>query len=115
MQYLKVILFILLFSSICYGAGLQNVELIRISDADSFWIRWQGRKVKLIVIGVDAPEEFKSRKLRMDSKRCHISQKHIRRLGRRATSFAKSILHKGQLLKVEIIKVDKRKNKVYGY
>jgi micrococcal nuclease len=108
-----LLFFILFFFGLTYAEEpIKEVKLIRFSDADSMWILVDGRRLKLIVAGIDAPEEFRSRKLRMDSKRCHISQKHIRRLGRRATSYARSILSEGKTIKVRLYRQED--TKVYG-
>ena len=74
-----IAILIILFSCfpMCYGGELYQAEVIKISDADSIWIRMNGRKIKLNIAGIDAPEEFKSRKMRMDSKRCHISRREL--------------------------------------
>ncbi|RLB11319.1 MAG: hypothetical protein DRG27_01415 [Deltaproteobacteria bacterium] len=115
MQRIRFIAFVVLplLLGLSYaGTRLKEAKLIKFSDADSMWILMDGRKIKFIVVGIDAPEEFKSRKLRMDSKRCHIAQKHIRRLGRRATSYAKSILPEGSVIKISIYRQEK--TKVYG-
>ena len=109
---IAISIFLTLLVSICNAGELYQAEIIKISDADSIWIRMQGIKTKLNVIGIDAPEEFKSRKLRRDSKRCHIAQKHIRKLGRIATRFARSILSKGEIVKIKIYKRGKRQ--MYG-
>ncbi len=109
-----IAILIILFSCfpMCYGGELYQAEVIKISDADSIWIRMNGRKIKLNIAGIDAPEEFKSRKMRMDSKRCHISRKRIRKLGRMATNYARSILNKGEMVKIEIY--NKGEKEIYG-
>ena len=108
-----VFLFVLLLLGLAYAEGtVKEVKLIKFSDADSMWILMNGRKVKLIVAGIDAPEEFRSRKLRMDSRRCHVAQKYIRRLGRRATFYARSILSEGSIIKIRVYRQEG--TEVYG-
>jgi len=110
---IAIIIIILIFlAPFCYGGKLYQAEVVKLSDADSLWIRMNGIKIKLNVAGIDAPEEFKSRKLRRESRRCHIAQKYIRKLGRIATNYAKSILSKGDVVKIEIYKREEKG--IYG-
>ncbi len=115
MQRIKILILILILCilSPCYGEELYNAIFVKFSDADSMWI-WNEEmgKIKIIIAGIDAPEAFRSRKLRMDSKRCKISQKRIRVLGRRAIIYARSILKRGEEIKIKIYK--KERNRIYG-
>lgn len=99
-----IFIFFICCISICYAGELYQAEVVKLSDADSMWVRINGMKVKLNVLGIDAPEEYKSRKMRRDARRCHMTRKHIRRLGRIATAYARSILSKGEKVKIKIHK-----------
>ncbi|MCD6398951.1 MAG: thermonuclease family protein [Candidatus Aenigmarchaeota archaeon] len=62
----------------------------------------QGQRVKLRLLGIDTPEKFKSRKLARDARECGVSQGYMKNLGQEATHYAKSLLHKGQKVKVVV-------------
>ncbi len=85
-----------------YPNQLYKAKLIKISDADTFWLKFQGRRIRFDLVGADAPEEFKSRKLRRESGRCHLAQKRIRKLGRIATNYVRSVLSKGDIVHIDI-------------
>jgi len=107
-----IIISLFLFLSICHAEQLKKAEVVKISDGDTIWVRIDGRKVKLNLAGIDTPEEFKSRKLRKDSARCDIAQKYIRRLGRIATRYARSILHRRDKVRIKVYKRDRKE--IYG-
>jgi len=115
MQRIKILalIFVLFILTPCYAEELYNAIFVKFSDADSMWI-WNEEmgKIKIIIAGIDAPEAFRSRKLRMDSKRCKISQRRIRVLGRRAIIYARSVLKRGEKIKIKIYK--RERDKIYG-
>ena len=80
----------------------QSATLTKVSDGDTVWVLITGRRVKLRLLGIDTPEKFNSRKLDKDARKCGVDRKYMRRLGLAATRYAKSLLHKGQKVRVAV-------------
>jgi len=99
-----IVIFSFLLCCVCYADQLYEVEVVKISDGDSIWIRMQGIKIRVELAGIDTPEEFKIRKLRMDAARCKRAQKHVRKLGRIATRYARRLLHKRDKVSIKVYK-----------
>ncbi len=57
---------------------------------------------KLGLFGIDAPEELWGPKLKWDADICGVSKIHMGSLGQLATQYTKTLLHKGDQIKVTI-------------
>ena len=93
-----IILFIIfLLCSPCFvSAGQYKATILKITDGDTVWVNQQGKRIKLRLLGIDTPEEYKSRKMNKDLRRCNVSYAEMRVLGLAATEHAKTMLYKGQ-------------------
>lgn len=60
-----------------------------------------GEKEKIRLIGVDTPEIHESQKLHRDAQRTRKDEKTIIELGAKASSFAKSLVKKGDQVRLE--------------
>ena len=79
-----------------------NAVVVKITDGDTVWVSVNSRRVKLRLLGIDTPEKYKGRKLRRDAARCGISQAAMVRLGREATREARTMLYRGERVRVAI-------------
>jgi len=80
---------------------LIEAQIIRIIDGDTMEVSINGQKEKVRLIGVDTPEIHESQKLHRDAQRTGKDEKTIRELGAKASSFAKSLVKKGDLVRLE--------------
>jgi len=60
-----------------------------------------GQVVKIRLVGIDTPESYKTRKLWRDSRKCGVSPKEMRKLGKKASKFTKALI-KGKMVEVSI-------------
>ncbi len=65
--------------------------MLRVVDGDTLVVRYRGRRVRVRLMGVDAPESRSSDKLRRQARRTGFSVRRIRRWGRRASRFTASL------------------------
>ncbi|RLE09622.1 thermonuclease family protein [Candidatus Aerophobetes bacterium] len=94
---------VLLFaSSFSFAQSSHQATILKISDGDTVWVLMDGQRVKLRLLGIDTPEKFKSKKLSRDARECGVSQGYMKNLGQEATYYAKSLLHKGQKVRVVV-------------
>lgn len=96
------ILALLIFSTFCFAQPpvRQSATLTKVSDGDTVWVLIGGRRVKLWLLGIDTHEKFHCKKLDRDARKCGVGRKYMRRLGLAATRYAKTLLQKGERIKV---------------
>lgn len=96
----RLIIFIL-FAEIVLGA-IYRGRLIRVIDGDTIyaWVEGFGR-VKIRLIGIDAPEKEIGRHALRQTRRWHKPPEEITYLGWRAKQFLKRLLPKHSMIKVE--------------
>ncbi len=82
-------------------AGQFKATVLKITDGDTIWVKTQGKRVKLRLLGIDTPEEYHSKKMNKDLKRCGVDYRKMRALGLTATEHAKTMLHKGQKVTIQ--------------
>lgn len=106
---LTLFLFAIFFLSPCFLQGKDvNHQIFygvveKVSDGDTIWVRSdKGQKLKIRIWGIDTPEKYTSNKLDKDAKVCHSSKSKIRKLGIKASWFAKKMLY-GKKVKVKAI------------
>jgi micrococcal nuclease len=112
MKYLKksflFLLIILFFLPVYISATSQDktygnttVTVLKIIDGDTLKIRYKGKKESIRLIGIDTPETRKNNKAYRDAK---ISGKDIDAIisqGKKATSYVKSLVKKGDMIQIE--------------
>ncbi|AMM40850.1 endonuclease [Candidatus Desulfofervidus auxilii] len=76
--------------------------ILKISDGDTIWVLMNREKVKLRLIGIDTPEKFSSKKLECEAAECQVSLGYMKSLGQMVTHYAKTLLHRGQKVKLVI-------------
>ena len=84
-----------LLASISF-AGQYKATILKITDGDTIWVQMQGKKVKLRLLGIDTPEEYHSKKMNKDLRRCGVDYRKMKVLGLAATKHAKTMLKKRQ-------------------
>ncbi len=94
-------LFLLLIFSLPVYADTFSATVTKITDGDTIWVIAHGKKIKLRLLGIDTPEEYPSRKMSRDIRRCHTSYEKMKRLGLLATKHAKTMLWVGEKVTVE--------------
>jgi len=82
-------------------AGEFYATVTKISDGDTIWVRTDsGKKLKIRLIGIDTPEKYSGRKLERDASHCGVKAGRIKNLGQLATHHMKTLLHKGDRVKI---------------
>jgi len=71
-------------------------------DGDTVWIKKNGKKIKLRLLGIDTPEKYPGRKLYRDSRMCRVKQRQMKWLGKLASRHAKELLTPGQKVTVKV-------------
>jgi micrococcal nuclease len=94
-------LFIVLAFSVSSFSATYQAVITKISDGDTVWVKMNHKKVKLRLLGIDTPEEYPSRKMSKDLRKCHVKYKKMRRLGLLAAKHAKELLRKDDIVIVE--------------
>jgi micrococcal nuclease len=91
---------VLAFSLSSFSASYKGI-ITKISDGDTIWVKMNHKRVKLRLLGIDTPEEYHSKKMSKDMRRCHVKYKKMRRLGLLATKHAEELIKKGDSVIVE--------------
>ena len=103
-DYLKILLPFLLFLSPISPALAQPREtaiITKIVDGDTFWVKFQGKEQKVRLIGMDTPEMSYNRKTKRDMERSGQDLETIRRQGRAACDFVKTLMKPGDEVRLE--------------
>ena len=107
LHYLLIFILTLAFSSTTFAKSYEThlnktypAVITKITDGDTVWVRMQGKRVKLRLLGIDTPEKYSSRKLYRDARKCGVTVGAMKRLGRLATYHAEKYLYKGQRVRV---------------
>ena len=94
--------FVLLLLAVSPLLAKEKARVLRIIDGDTFLVLLHGKREKVRLLGIDTPEKYWSRKLKKEAIRCGVREGRISRLGVRATKYAKSLIHKGDQIYLEI-------------
>lgn len=78
-----------------------TATVVRVVDGGTLAITLKGRPEKVRLIGVDTPEVYESDKLHRDAARTGQDEQTIQALGKRASAFAKSLVHPGDTVALE--------------
>ncbi len=110
---LSFIFILTLLSSSLHAQGFirELVTVIKITDGDTLWVRYEGQREKLKLIGIDSPESKLNRKARKDAKRSGQDVETIIALGKRATEYVSSRVKLGIKVKIEF---DVEQRDTYG-
>ncbi len=111
---LSFIFILSLLSSSLHAQGLviwELVTVIKITDGDTLWVRYEGQREKLKLIGIDTPESKLNRKARKDAKRSGQDVDTIIEMGKRATEYVSSRVKLGIKVKIEF---DVEQRDTYG-
>jgi len=85
--------------------------VIQIVDGDTLAIQRNGRKEKIRLIGIDAPESSVNNKTKKDAARGNGDMDTITKMGKEATRFVKRIVKPGDSVTIEF---DKQTRDKYG-
>jgi len=96
-----IAVFFLIFIITPTYSDFVTAKVARIVDGDTIAVYYQGRYEKVRLIGIDTPESRNNYKTRRDSRRSGIAIAEIIRQGRAATRFVKSVVNKGDFVKLE--------------
>jgi micrococcal nuclease len=91
-------------------------EVISITDGDTIVIRLQGRKERVHLIGINAPESQENPKAKKDSLRTGEDLKTIIEMGQRSTRFVKTVLRPVDHVSIEFdVQERDRFGRLLGY
>ncbi len=91
-----------LFSSIAVqNIAQQPASIVHVTDGDTLVVMLNGRKEKVRLIGIDAPESRKNRKAYRDTDRSGKDVSVLIIQGKRATAFVRDIVKKGHTVHLE--------------
>ncbi len=111
---LSFIFIVTLLSSSLHAQELfirELVTVIKITDGDTLWVRYEGQREKLRLIGIDTPESKANKKAKRDAKRSGQDVETIIALGKRATEYVRSRVRLGIRMKIEF---DVEQRDTYG-
>ncbi len=89
----------------------QSVKILNIIDGDSLLVQEGSSKIKLRLIGIDAPESFPNDKALLDAKRIRTDLKSIVAAGKRSKKHLEDLLAGHNKIKIV---TDKQKHDDYG-
>jgi len=72
--------------------------LIEVEDGDTLMVDLAGKKERIQLLGVDAPEDRQNPKLKHDMQRTGLDAEQLLPAGRAATQYLKSLTHPGDAL-----------------
>lgn len=101
---LKTLLFFPLFLVLVSPALAQpkaKAMVLGITDGDTLKVDFQGRKESVRLIGIDCPESRTNPKAKKNVERSGQDIKAIITMGKRATAFTKSLVKKGDRVRIE--------------
>lgn len=85
------------FSSVCFGVA----TLLRVIDGDTLKIEIAGQKETIRLIGIDTPESKANKKALKDAQRSRQDVGTITAMGRQAKVFVKTLVRKGEPVRIE--------------
>ena len=90
--------------------------VIRIIDGDTLKIIINGRKERIRLIGIDAPESRKNKKAYRDAARTHKDLNTIIEMGKKSTAFLKRLIKPGDKIFIEFdIQLRDKYGRLLGY
>ncbi len=78
------------------------IKVIRILDGDTIKVQGKTHRFNIRLCGIDAPEDKSNIKVREDAARSQLSIETLVAMGKRATTFMKSILAPGEMITIEM-------------
>jgi micrococcal nuclease len=122
-QILKIrLITILLFAFLLFlhstPPNAQQFEIatvLGVIDGDTLKVELQGREETIRLIGIDAPESRMNPKTKKDSERSGEDIKTITAMGKKATAFAKTLIRKGDSVKLEFDVKKKNGKRLLAY
>jgi len=96
--------------------ALDTTTVIEVIDGDTLKIKYKSKQEIVWLIGIDAPESSANSKAYKDAYKSKKDIKTITGLGKQAVAFVKTLVNKGNIVKIEfdIQKRDKYK-RLLGY
>ena len=89
-EFLSILLAIIISPSVF--AATYQATITKITDGDTVWVRMHGSRVKLRLLGIDAPEEYYSKKILKDVRMCvRTTYNQMKQLGLAANRHARTI------------------------
>lgn len=98
-----------IFFNFTYGFGsyITVATVLEVLDGDTILALIDNEPQKLSLFGIDAPEEFWGPKLKWNADIRGVSKIYMGSLGQLATQHAKTLLHKGDQIRVTIYEKDR--------
>lgn len=88
---------LLLFSGLSCATETQ-VELVKVEDGDTLVVNLAGSQERIQLLGMDAPEDTRNPKLKVDMARSAQSADALLSLGREATAYLQALVKPGDSL-----------------
>ncbi len=87
----------------CSGALAKPLpyKLLKIEDGDTIVIEFKDAESRIQLSGIDAPENTRNAKLKLDIKRTGLDATTLRMMGRAATAYLQSLLPPGSTVMVD--------------
>jgi micrococcal nuclease len=115
---MTILLFAFLLFLHCTPSNAQQFEIatvLGVIDGDTLKVELQGREENIRLIGIDAPESRMNPKTKKDSERSGGDIKTITTMGKKATAFAKTLVKKGDSIKLEFDMKKKNGKRLLAY
>ena len=78
-----------------------QATILKVSDGDTVWVKHNRKRLKLRLIGIDTPEEYHSKKMKRDIRKCHTTYQKMKLLGLLRTKHSKELLSVGETVTVK--------------
>ena len=101
----------LLLSLPAFGQTPEWATVVKVIDGDTLVLKMNGKEEKFRLIGIDCPEARVNPKAQKDSERSGEDLRKIIEMGQKATEFIKSLVRKGDRVRIEF---DVQKRDQYG-
>lgn len=106
----------IMFIMVAYAQAQQTAKVVRVIDGDTIKVIYGGIEQSVRLIGIDTPESRANNKANKDAMRSGQDVSTITAMGKQATEYVKSMVKKGDTLRLEfdVARTDKY-NRLLAY
>jgi micrococcal nuclease len=94
----------------------QTAKVLYVGDGDTLKVSYNGKSERLRLIGIDAPESRINKKAKSDAQRTGEDVKTIIAMGKKATTFVKTLVNPGDPVRIEFdVQTRDKYGRLLGY
>jgi len=102
MKKLKILLVLLFVASFSFASDKIPARVLYVIDGDTIKVWLNGKKESVRLIGIDTPESKRNKRAKKQAKESSQTVEQIVALGKKSKNFVKRIVHKGDIVYLEL-------------